>query len=69
MYLEDIYTIAANLAGLPALSMPAGLVDDKPVGVQLIGNYLGEAQLLNAAHQFQCVTEWHKQRPAVGANA
>ncbi|MFK7734226.1 MAG: amidase family protein, partial [Pseudomonadales bacterium] len=73
MYLEDIYTIAANLAGLPALSMPAGLVDDKPVGVQLIGNYLAEAQLLNAAHQFQCATDWHQQRPqpavAQGASA
>ncbi len=66
MYLEDIYTIAANLAGLPALSMPAGLVDDKPVGVQLIGNYLCEAQLLNAAHQFQCATDWHQQQPVQG---
>ncbi|MFK8021062.1 MAG: Asp-tRNA(Asn)/Glu-tRNA(Gln) amidotransferase subunit GatA [Pseudomonadales bacterium] len=61
MYLEDIYTISANLAGLPALSMPAGLVDDKPVGVQLIGNYLEEERLLNAAHRFQGATDWHTQ--------
>lgn len=69
MYLEDIYTIAANLAGLPALSMPAGLVDNKPVGVQLIGNYLNEAQLLNVAHQFQCATDWHQQCPVVAVTA
>lgn len=59
MYLEDIYTISANLAGLPALSMPAGLVDGKPVGVQLIGNYLQEEKLLNVAHKFQQATGWH----------
>lgn len=61
MYLEDIYTIATNLAGLPGLSIPCGLVDDKPVGLQLIGNFFAEAKLLNAAHQFQQVTEHHKQ--------
>jgi aspartyl-tRNA(Asn)/glutamyl-tRNA(Gln) amidotransferase subunit A len=64
MYLEDIYTIAANLAGLPALSMPAGLVDGLPVGAQLIGNYLQEARLLNVAHRFQQVSDWHLRRPA-----
>jgi len=61
MYLEDIYTIAANLAGLPGLSIPCGLVDNKPVGLQLIGNFFAEGQLLNAAHQYQQVTDFHKQ--------
>lgn len=63
MYLEDIYTIAANLAGLPALSMPCGLVDGKPVGVQIIGNYFDEARMLNAAHRFQQATDWHRRAP------
>jgi|SRR5690554_468455 len=66
MYLEDTYTIATNLAGLPGLSIPCGLVDDKPVGLQLIGNYFAEAQLLNAAHQFQQATDFHT-RIAPGA--
>lgn len=61
MYLEDIYTIATNLAGLPGLSIPCGLVDGKPVGLQLIGNYFSEAKLLNAAHQFQQATDFHQQ--------
>src|SRR5690606_11263712 len=61
MYLEDIYTIATNLAGLPGLSMPCGLVDNKPVGLQLIGNYFAEAKLLNVAHQFQVATDFHTQ--------
>jgi len=61
MYLEDIYTISTNLAGLPGLSIPCGLVDNKPVGLQLIGNYFAEGRLLNAAHQFQQATEHHKQ--------
>ena len=51
MYLSDIYTIAVNLAGLPGISIPAGFVDDLPVGMQLIGNYFAEAKLLNVAHQ------------------
>ena len=61
MYLEDIYTIATNLAGLPGLSIPCGLVDKKPVGLQLIGNFFAEGKLLNAAHQFQQVTDHHQQ--------
>lgn len=69
MYLEDIYTIPANLAGLPALSMPAGLVDAKPVGVQLIANYLQEERLLNAAHRFQCATDYHRQSPFAAEGA
>ncbi|MBL4609023.1 MAG: Asp-tRNA(Asn)/Glu-tRNA(Gln) amidotransferase subunit GatA [Pseudomonadales bacterium] len=61
MYLNDIYTIAVNLAGLPALSIPCGISNDMPVGLQLIGNYFGESDLLNAGHQFQQNTDWHKQ--------
>lgn len=63
MYLSDIYTIAANLAGLPGMSIPAGFTDGLPVGLQLIGNYFAEAKLLNIAHQYQQVTSWHKQTP------
>lgn len=67
MYLEDMYTIAVNLAGVPALSIPAGMVDNKPVGLQLIGQDFCEADILNAAHQFQLATDWHKQfAPAFG---
>ncbi len=60
MYLEDIYTIATNLAGLPGLSLPCGLVDGKPVGLQLIGNAFDEARLLNVAHQYQLHTDFHQ---------
>jgi aspartyl-tRNA(Asn)/glutamyl-tRNA(Gln) amidotransferase subunit A len=63
MYLSDIYTIPANLAGLPALSMPAGFMNQLPVGVQLIGRHFDEGTLLNTAHQFQQVTDWHKKAP------
>ena len=63
MYLNDIFTIAANLAGLPALSMPAGFSGGKPVGVQLIGKVFDEAGILNAAHQFQQVTDFHRAMP------
>ncbi len=63
MYLEDIFTIATNLAGLPGMSVPCGFVDKKPVGLQIIGNYFEEARMLNVAHQFQCVTGWHQQIP------
>ncbi|MDA1299140.1 MAG: Asp-tRNA(Asn)/Glu-tRNA(Gln) amidotransferase subunit GatA [Proteobacteria bacterium] len=63
MYLQDIYTIGASLAGLPALSMPVGLAAGLPVGLQLIGRHLDEARLLGAAHQFQSRTHWHEARP------
>ena len=63
MYLEDIYTISTNLAGLPGMSLPCGMVDNKPVGLQIIGNYFDEARMLNAAHQFQQMTDWHTQSP------
>jgi aspartyl-tRNA(Asn)/glutamyl-tRNA(Gln) amidotransferase subunit A len=59
MYLSDIYTIAVNLAGLPGLSIPAGFVNNLPVGLQLIGNYFDEQSLLNIAHQFQLNTDFH----------
>lgn len=63
MYLTDAYTIASNLAGVPALSIPAGFVDGLPVGMQLIGRHFDEARLLNVAHRFQQVTEWHTACP------
>ncbi|WP_141678326.1 Asp-tRNA(Asn)/Glu-tRNA(Gln) amidotransferase subunit GatA [Pseudomonas sp. AU12215] len=63
-YLEDIYTITANLAGIPGLSMPAGFVDGLPVGVQLLAPYFQEGRLLNVAHQYQLVSDWHTQAPA-----
>ncbi|MCL5801160.1 MAG: Asp-tRNA(Asn)/Glu-tRNA(Gln) amidotransferase subunit GatA [Gammaproteobacteria bacterium] len=64
MYLSDIYTIAVNLAGLPAISLPAGFVGKRPLGLQVIGNYFDEPRLLNAAHQYQKVTDWHTRTPA-----
>ncbi len=64
MYLSDIYTVAVNLAGLPGMSIPCGFADGLPVGLQLIGNYFGEARLLNVAHRFQQATDWHLRRPA-----
>lgn len=63
MYLEDVYTLAVNLAGLPGMSVPAGLVEGKPVGLQLIGQHFGEAKLLNVAHRYQQATNWHQQTP------
>ncbi|MCC8987678.1 MAG: Asp-tRNA(Asn)/Glu-tRNA(Gln) amidotransferase subunit GatA [Candidatus Contendobacter sp.] len=67
MYLSDIYTIAVNLAGLPGLSLPAGFVGQRPVGLQLIGNYFAEERLLNVAHRYQQATNWHQRTPAAFA--
>jgi aspartyl-tRNA(Asn)/glutamyl-tRNA(Gln) amidotransferase subunit A len=67
MYLQDIYTISANLAGLPAISIPAGMNGHLPTGLQLIGNYLDEGRLLNVAHQFQQQTDWHQLSPPEGS--
>ncbi|WP_111414298.1 Asp-tRNA(Asn)/Glu-tRNA(Gln) amidotransferase subunit GatA [Billgrantia lactosivorans] len=64
MYLQDIYTIAINLAGIPGMSVPAGFVGQRPVGLQILGSHFTEARLLNVAHQFQQGTDWHRQRPA-----
>jgi len=61
MYLSDIYTIAVNLAGLPGMSIPVGLIDGLPVGLQLIGNYFSEEKLLSVAHRYQQATDWHQQ--------
>jgi aspartyl-tRNA(Asn)/glutamyl-tRNA(Gln) amidotransferase subunit A len=65
MYLQDIFTISANLAGLPAMSIPAGQVRGLPIGLQLIGNYLQEGILLRAGHQFQQSTDWHQLTPVI----
>lgn len=67
MYLQDVFTISANLAGIPGLSMPCGQVDGLPVGLQLLGNYFDEARLLGVAHQFQQITDWHTRRAEVSA--
>jgi len=63
MYLADIYTLSANLAGLPGMSIPAGFSNNLPVGLQMIGNYWSEEVLLNTAHQFQTQTDWHSVLP------
>jgi aspartyl-tRNA(Asn)/glutamyl-tRNA(Gln) amidotransferase subunit A len=67
MYLNDIYTIGANLAGLPALSVPCGMVDGLPVGLQIIGPHFSEERLLSAAHAWQLGTEWHRKLPPLFA--
>ena len=64
MYMEDIFTLSLNLAGLPGISVPCGQSNGLPVGLQIIGNYFAESKLLNVAHQFQQATDWHKQIPA-----
>ena len=63
MYLNDIYTIPANLAGLPGISVPCGEVGGLPIGMQLVGNYFAESHLLNIAHQYQAATDWHTRTP------
>ena len=64
MYLNDLYTIPANLAGLPGMSLPCGFdAKGMPIGLQLVGNYFSEAKMLNVAHQFQCATDWHTHAP------
>ena len=65
MYLEDIYTIAVNLAGLPAISIPSGFIKNMPIGLQLIGNYFCEEKILNVAHKFQQETDWHTKLPSL----
>jgi aspartyl-tRNA(Asn)/glutamyl-tRNA(Gln) amidotransferase subunit A len=64
MYLNDIFTVAANLTGMPAMSTPCGFTPDGlPIGLQLQGNHFAEAQLLNVAHRYQQVTDWHLRAP------
>ena len=66
MYLNDIYTIAVNLAGLPGMSIPCGFdAGQRPVGLQIIGDYFAESRMLNAAHQYQRATDWHARAPAL----
>ena len=65
LYLMDIYTIPNNLAGFPGISIPTGFVDGLPIGLQLTGHYFTEAKLLNVAHQYQQVTDWHLQAPKI----
>ncbi|MCM2131098.1 Asp-tRNA(Asn)/Glu-tRNA(Gln) amidotransferase subunit GatA [Larsenimonas rhizosphaerae] len=68
MYLQDIYTIAINLAGIPGISVPAGFAGDRPVGLQILAPHFSEAHLLNVAHAFQMQTDWHTRRPALTAD-
>ena len=63
MYLEDLFTISANLAGLPAMSLPNGNIDNKPIGLQIIGNFLDESSILNFGHMYQTKTNWHMFSP------
>ena len=64
LYLTDIYTITANLAGVPGIALPAGFANDLPIGMQLLGPYFSEPRLLNIAHQYQQATDWHTRVPA-----
>lgn len=63
MYMEDIFTLSLNLAGLPGMSIPCGFSQGLPVGLQIIGNYFAEEKLLNVAHKFQQATDWHTRKP------
>ena len=63
MYLEDLFTISSNLAGLPAMSLPNGNIDNKPIGLQIIGNFLNESSILNFGHMYQTKTNWHMYTP------
>ena len=63
MFLGDKFTVPVNLAGLPAISAPAGFIHQAPIGFQLIGNRFSEAKLLNAIHRYQQITDWHTQTP------
>jgi len=63
MYMEDIFTLSLNLAGLPGMSIPCGFSNGLPVGLQIIGNYFAEEKLLNVAHKYQQATDWHTRKP------
>ena len=63
MCIRDRFTISANLAGLPAMSLPNGNIENKPIGLQIIGNFLDESTILNFAHMFQKETNWHMYTP------
>ena len=63
MYLSDVCTIPSSLAGLPSLSIPCGLWDGLPVGLQLVGPHFSESRLLSVSHQYQQLTDWHRRVP------
>ena len=65
MYMEDVYTLSVNLAGLPGMSVPAGMIDGLPIGLQLIGRSFDEQTLLNVGHRFQQRTDWHLNTPTL----
>lgn len=65
MYLSDIYTVPVNVAGLPGISIPCGMVNNLPVGLQIIGNYYREDVLFNIAYSFEKSTNWHKMKPNI----
>mgnify|MGYP005690118889 FL=1 len=60
---DSLFTISANLAGLPAMSLPNGSIDNKPIGLQIIGNFLEESTILNFGHMYQTKTNWHMHTP------
>jgi aspartyl-tRNA(Asn)/glutamyl-tRNA(Gln) amidotransferase subunit A len=66
MYLNDIYTVSVNLAGLPGISIPCGLVGGLPAGLQLVGPHFAEVSVLNFAHLYQRETDWHLLAPDMG---
>ena len=65
MYLNDVFTQPANIAGIPAISVPCGISDGLPVGLQLMAPHLGEPVLLRAAHAYEQATAWHTMRPGI----
>ena len=65
MYLSDVFTIPVNIAGLPAISIPAGFADGLPIGVQIIGKSFAEENILKVAHAYQQATDWHKRKPQI----
>ena len=65
MYLSDIFTVSANLAGIPAMSIPMGFKKNMPLGLQIIGNHFDESKILSLANHFQKLTDWHKKKPVL----
>jgi aspartyl-tRNA(Asn)/glutamyl-tRNA(Gln) amidotransferase subunit A len=63
MYLNDVYTVPANLAGIPGISIPCGFADGLPIGLQILGKHFDETTVLSIAHAYQQTTEWHQERP------
>jgi aspartyl-tRNA(Asn)/glutamyl-tRNA(Gln) amidotransferase subunit A len=68
MYLNDVYTVPANLAGLPGVSIPCGFVDGLPAGLQILGKHFDEGTVLRTAHAYQTATDWHTHYPALGTS-